>query len=244
MITVRPFENAGIDWPRLQSGTLVRRYKRFLADVRLDNGEMVTAHCPNSGSMTACSEPGRPVFLSRHDSPHRKLKYTWELIRMPNSMVGVNTLVPNRLVYQAASLGAIDGLKGYESVRREVPVGEHTRLDLMLTGTDESKCYVEIKNCTLVEDGIARFPDAVTSRGLNHLVELQRLVSIGHRSVMFYLIQRMDARIFRPADHIDPAYGKELRRAVANGVEIIVYDVDIDLKGIRLRRPVASDFTI
>lgn len=160
---------------------------------------------------------------------------------MPTSMVGVNTLVPNRLVYRAASLGVIEELKGHESVRREVKVGKHSRLDLMLTGADDTKCYVEIKNCTLVEDGIACFPDAVTSRGLNHLVELQRLVSIGHRCMMFYLIQRMDARVFRPADHIDPAYGRELRRAVVNGVEIVVYDVHIDLEGIRLRRPVAFE---
>ena len=231
----------GLTWPALKAGTLIRRYKRFLADIRLGNDDVITAHCPNSGSMTACSEPGRTVYFSCHDEPHRKLKYTWELIKMPTSMVGVNTLVPNRLVYHAASRGEIDELKGYAGVRREVKAGEHTRFDLMLTRTDGSRCYVEIKNCTLVNEGTARFPDAVTKRGLNHLIELQKQVAAGHRCMMFYLIQRMDARRFKPADHIDPAYGDELRRAVENGVEITVYDVDIDLNGIRLRKPVAYE---
>ena len=236
-----PSKRGGLAWPSLKTGTLIRRYKRFLADIRLSDGDTVTAHCPNSGSMTTCSEPGRPVYLSCHDKPSRKLKYTWELIRMPTSLVGVNTLTPNRLVYDAADRGIIDELKGYREIRREVRAGEHTRFDLMLTHKDGSRCYVEIKNCTLVEDGIASFPDAVTARGLKHLMELQVLAAAGHRCMMFYLIQRMDARLFRPADHIDPAYGKALRSAVENGVEIAVYDVDIDLKGIRLGKPVAYD---
>ena len=225
-----------LPWPDLIAGTLVRRYKRFLADVRLDDGRIVTAHCPNSGKMTACCEPGRTVHLSVHDNPRRKLKYTWELIDMPSSLVGVNTLVPNRLVFQSVQAGTIAGLTGYKQTLREVNAGAHSRIDLLLQNNDADRCYVEIKNCTLVADGVAAFPDAVTARGLKHLVTLEQLVASGNRCVMFYLIQRMDAAIFKPADAIDPAYGKKLRQAAENGVEIMVYDVRIDLKSIAINR--------
>lgn len=224
-----------LPWPELIPGTLIKRYKRFLADIRLDTGETIVAHCPNSGRMTGCSLPGRPVYISRQDSPKRKLKFTWEMIHMPDSLVGINTQVPNRLVYHAAKAGAIDALTGYDTVKREVRAGAHTRLDLMLRRNCGEVCYVEIKNSTLVENRTAFFPDAVTNRGKNHLVELQKLVGAGNRCVMFFLVQRMDADRFMPADHIDPAYGKELRSAVNNGVEILVYDVHMDLETIRLR---------
>ena len=226
----------GLAWPQLVQGTLIRRYKRFLADVELKDGNIVTAHCPNTGSMAGCSEPGRPVYLSSHDNPKRKLKYTWELIKMPTSLVGVNTLVPNRLVVESIRAGVVPELSGYESVDREVKINDHTRLDFMLTGHGGKRCYGEIKNCTLVDDGVAAFPDAVTARGLKHITELEALVESGHRCVMFYFIQRMDARVFKPADHIDPEYGKGLRRALRSGVEILAYDVTIDLDGIRLNR--------
>jgi len=225
-----------LEWPKLVRGILVKRYKRFLADVRLDSGKIVTAHCPNTGSMTGCSESGQPVYLSRHDNPRRKLKYTWELIEMPTSLVGVNTLVPNRLVFLAAAAGLISELAGYETVEREVKVGSNSRLDLRLSNGEKDRCYVEIKNCTLVDNGVARFPDAVTTRGLKHLAELERLVDFGCRCVMFFFIQRMDARVFEPADQVDPDYGKGLRRAVKRGVEILVYDVSIDIAGIQLNR--------
>jgi sugar fermentation stimulation protein A len=228
----------GLFWPELVPGTLIRRYKRFLADVRLESGQEVTAHCANSGRMTACCDPGRTVYLSRQDNPRRKLKYTWELIEMPSSLVGVNTMVPNRLVHQSVVSDTVSELVGYQDAIREVKVGKHSRIDLMLSGGDRDRCYVEIKNCTLVENGVARFPDAVTSRGLKHLVELEKLVAKGYRCVMFYLIQRMDARLFRPADDIDPAYGNELRRVVNSGVEMLAYDVFIDLSSIVLRRKV------
>ncbi len=226
----------GLTWPELISGTLVNRYKRFLADVKLDNGRIVTAHCPNTGSMTGCCEPGRPVHLSFHNNPKRKLKYTWELIEMPTSLVGVNTMVPNRLVHNSIRSSKVPELTGYENVTREVTTGKGSRIDLRLDGKGKEPCYVEVKNCTLVENGEACFPDAVTSRGLNHLRELQELHRQGCRCVMFYLIQRMDAKRFKPADHIDPDYGKGLRKAAKNGVEIIVYDTKIDLNGIRLNR--------
>jgi sugar fermentation stimulation protein A len=226
-----------LKWPRLVEGILIKRYKRFMADVKLRNHHVVTAHCPNSGSMKACCEPGRKVYLSRHNKPSRRLKYTWEMIQMEHSLVGVNTMVPNRLTEAAILAGDIPELSGYEEVRTEVKYGQHSRIDILLE-KGKNRCFVEVKNCTLVADGLACFPDAVTSRGLKHLIELQKEVEKGHRSVMFYLIQRMDADRFEPADHIDPAYGEELRKAILNGVEALVYDVKMDLEGIRLNRPV------
>ena len=154
---------------------------------------------------------------------------------MPTSLVGVNTLVPNKLVKTSILAGKIKDLTGFDHVRSEVKYGGNSRIDLLLE-KGENRCFIEIKNCTLVNDGMARFPDAVTSRGLKHLVELQEQVRLGDRSVVFFLVQRMDAKVFKPADAIDPAFGKELRKAVRNGVEIMVYDVFLNLKGIRLNR--------
>lgn len=229
-------EPRSLAWPPLLKGTLLRRYKRFIADVKLQNGHVVAVHCPNSGSMEACSEPGRPVYLSRHhDNPKRRLKYTWEIIDMPSSLVGVNTLVPNKLAKQAIQENLVPALAGYHHIRSEVKYGTRSRVDLLLE-RNGNRCFVEIKNCTLVSGGTACFPDAVTARGLKHLVELQEQIRRGHRAVMFYLVQRMDAHVFRPADHIDPVYGRELRRALQNGVEILVYDVKLDLKGISLNQ--------
>jgi sugar fermentation stimulation protein A len=232
----------GLPWPRLISGTLIRRYKRFLADVRLENGDVVIAHCPNTGSMQGCSQSGRTVYLSVHNNPKRKLKYTWELIDMPTSLVGVNTLVPNRLIFESIKTGQVPELTGYNTIEREIPIGNHSRIDLMLTDSEDRRCYIEIKNCTLVSDGIARFPDAVTTRGLRHIQELVKLKAAGFRAVMFYFIQRMDARLFKPADHIDAAYGRELRRAVQMGLEIFAYDVLIDSKHIRIHRNIPCEF--
>jgi sugar fermentation stimulation protein A len=241
--TGKSIKHGVIAWPPLIEGTLIRRYKRFLADVRLEDGRAVTAHCPNSGSMKACCQPDRPVYLSYHDNPKRKLPYTWELIHMPTSLVGVNTQVPNRLTAQAIKVGDVAELAGYATVRREVRAGKHSRIDILLEAPDRRPCYVEVKNCTLVEDGMATFPDAVTVRGQKHLEELQGLVAAGCRCVMFYLIQRMDAKRFGPADHIDPTYGEKMRRAADNGVEILAYDVFIDLEGIRLNTQVPWDLT-
>jgi sugar fermentation stimulation protein A len=224
--------------PDLFRGRLIKRYKRFLADVKRDTGEMVTAHCPNPGRMLECSEPGRPVYLSHHDNPKRKLKYTWEIIDMPGTLVGVNTLNPNRLVHRSIYAGLIPALAEYSHIQPEVRVGEHSRIDLLLSSPRLGRCYVEIKNCSLVSDGIAMFPDAVTIRGRKHLMELERLMVDGHRCAVFFLIQRMDAKVFKPADHIDPAYGKALREAEKNGLEIIVYDVSISLQRIRLRNSI------
>lgn len=232
----------GLAWPELIPGILIRRYKRFLADVKLKTGEVVTAHCPNTGSMQECSAPGSPVYLSYHDNPKRKLKYTWEIIVMPTSLVGVNTNIPNRLVKKSIAEGVVKELQGYDRIVSEVKAGKKSRLDLLLIKDEKELCYVEVKNCTLVTDGVACFPDAVTLRGLKHLVELQKLVSNGYRGVIFFLVQRMDAGLFTPADQIDPAYGKELRRAVKSGVEIIVYDVVLDLERIVLGQKLPARF--
>lgn len=226
----------GLTWPELIPGTLLKRYKRFLADVKLESGEIVTAHCPNTGSMKGCSEPGRTIYLSSHNNPKRKYKYTWELIAMPTSLVGVNTLVPNRLVFKSIDQKVIPELSEYNHIEREVKVGEHSRIDLMLNDGGTKRCYIEIKNCTLVSKSVAQFPDAVTSRGLKHITELENLVKAGHRSMMFYFIQRMDAQVFRPADHIDPEYGRRLRQAVEKGIEVLAYDVRISLQGIELNK--------
>jgi len=220
---------------------LIRRYKRFLADVRLENGTTVTAHCPNSGSMLGCLLPGRPVYLSRSENPRRKLAYTWELIAMPDSLVGVNTQLPNRLAAHAIAAGDVAELRGYATVSREVRVGKNSRIDILLEAPRRRSCYVEVKNCTLVERGVARFPDAVTLRGRKHLMELRKLVADGCRCIMFFLVQRMDARRFAPADAIDPQYGASLRQAMRSGVEILVYDVRIDLAAIRLNAKLPHD---
>ncbi len=238
-----PVNDHGFILPPLVSGTLIKRYKRFLADVILETGEVITAHCPNSGSMKGCAVPGSLVFLSQSDNPKRKYRYTWELVEGPGTLIGINTQVPNKLVKHAIEKGLIPELSGYDRVTGEVKTSTHTRLDLLLEKTqhpenkETRKCYVEIKNCTLVEEGMAMFPDAVTERGQKHLEELETLVSQGHRGVIFFLIQRMDAKEFRPADEIDKAYGEKLRKAFQNGVEILVRDTVIHTERIRIGHP-------
>lgn len=228
----------GYDLPPLLTGRLIKRYKRFLADVRLDTGTVVTAHCPNSGSMLGCAVPGSRVWISESNNPRRKLKYTWELIRTQQSMIGINTLLPNKLVKTAIENNQIPELRGYETVRSEVKTSSGTRLDLVLEDGTDRRCYVEIKNCTLVETGTAMFPDAVTLRGQKHLDELSDLVSAGHRGVIFYLIQRMDAVRFTPAAGIDKVYAQKLLHARNKGVEIITRDVAITLEHIHINQPI------
>ena len=225
-----------LPWPKLIEGTLIRRYQRFKADVRLASGAVITAHCANTGRMTACCEPGRPVHVSRSENPKRKLKYSWHLIQMPTSLVGVNTNVPNLLVAQAIAKGRIISLPKSFRVEREVRIdGARSRLDIAVIRPGRRTVYIEVKNCTWVEKGVARFPDAVTARGAKHLSILQQLAAEGHRCLMLYLIQRMDARLFRPAAAIDPQYAEALSDAIANGVEAVAYDVHIDTERIALR---------
>jgi sugar fermentation stimulation protein A len=228
----------GYELPELLPGKLIKRYKRFLADIELETKEIVIAHCANTGSMRGCAMPGAPVWVSQSDNPKRKLKYTWELIQGADSMIGVNTQVPNKLVKASIENGLLAELKEYTKVKPEVKTSDHTRLDLLLESENGKRCYVEIKNCTLVEEGVAMFPDAVTTRGQKHLDELVRLKREGHRAVIFYLIQRMDARVFTPAAMIDKVYADKLKTAVENGVEIMTRDTFIDTGHIRLRSPV------
>ena len=213
--------------PPLLPATLIQRYKRFLADVRLEDGRVVTAHCPNSGSMKSCNTPGNPVMLSFHDQPQRKFKYTWEMILVNENWVGINTSLPNQLVAEAVQAGKITELQNYPDLRREVRINKHSRLDLLLTGPP-GPCYVEVKNVTLLEKNQARFPDAVTLRGQKHLQELIRIVNKGDRAVIFFVVQRQDATLFAPADDVDPDYGRLLRRAVKRGVEILVYQAKVN----------------
>ena len=207
---------------KLIQGTLVQRYKRFLADVRLDDDRIVTAHCTNTGSMLGCKEPGSAVYLSLSANPNRKLAHTWEMIRINRAWVGINTMHPNRLVAEAVEAGVIPELRGYSTVRREVRVSAHSRLDLCLERNRE-RCFVEVKNVTLAIDGAAAFPDAVSGRATKHLKELMRLKRQGHRATVVFVVQRADCDYFRPADEIDAEYGRWLRRAVKAGVEILPY---------------------
>ncbi len=241
-VTPQLRSRSGLNWPSLIRGVLLKRYKRFIADVRLDDGSVVSAHCANSGSMRGCAEPDRPVYLSQSTNPKRRLPYTWELIDMPGSLVCVNTFVTNILVKQAITDGLVPDLSGYERCLSEVKCGEHSRIDLVLERQDLKPCFVEVKSCTLVEAGAASFPDAVTARGLKHLKELQEQVRLGNRAVMFFLIQRMDATSFSPADHIDPVYGVELRKARRKGVEVLCYDVHVTTERMVLNLPIPTDF--
>ena len=226
---------------RLIRGTLIQRYKRFLADVRLANGEIVTAHCTNTGSMMGCKEPGSAVYLSRSDNENRKLRYTWELIRANQTWVGINTMHPNKLVAEAVEAGVVEELRGYETICREVKVSAHTRLDLCLAGSS-GKCFVEVKNVTLAAHGTAAFPDAVSERATKHLKELMRLKRRGHRAAIVFVIQRKDCDFFRPADEIDAEYGRWLRRAVRAGVEALPYRARVTPKEINLTERIETKF--
>jgi sugar fermentation stimulation protein A len=211
-------------------GKLIKRYKRFLADIELTDGQVVTVHCPNSGSMTSCATPGSPVIISDSENPKRKLQYTWEMIKMGRTWVGVNTSNPNRAVTEFIEANQIPELQGYSSIRREVKYGREgrSRIDILLGNPDEtSRCYVEVKNATMRVSSHAAFPDAVTTRGRKHLEELRDVVSQGHRGVMFFFVGRNDCKRFRPADEVDPEYGKVLRLAVNDGVELLAYRMRI-----------------
>jgi sugar fermentation stimulation protein A len=217
-------------------GTLVRRYQRFLAEVRLENGDTVTAHCANSGSMLGVNTPGSEVWLSAARNPKRRLRYSWELIRVGDTLVGINTARPNRLVAEAIASGAIPELAGYALTRREVRYGRNSRIDLLLEGPDRPPCFVEVKNVTLRRDsgpgGPLEFPDAVTERGTKHLQELADAVRNGARAVMVYLAQRDDGDHFVVAGDIDHAYAKALRTAMATGVEALCYRCRVSVTGI------------
>jgi len=225
-------------WPGpVHQATLLKRYKRFLADFRLGDGEVVTAHCANTGSMKTCLTDDAPSILTRHHDPKRKLKWTWQALRMPDGWVGINTSLANALVGEAIEAGTVTELAGYETLLPERKYGQGSRIDWLLRAKGRPDCYVEVKNTTLlVGDGIAAFPDAVTKRGAKHLEELISVSESGDRAVLFFCVQRTSALEVRPADDYDPAYGRLLREAVDRGVEVIAYLAAIDLAGVSLVR--------
>ena len=223
-------------------GRLIKRYKRFLADIKLESGEEITAHCANPGSMMGVAPEGARVWVSKSASKTRKLPYSWELVEITEfgrpALVGINTNNPNKVAFEAIEQGMIPELSNYSSIRREVKYGENSRIDILLEKDGKPGCYVEVKNVHLLRrpDGLAEFPDSVTARGLKHLQELTRMVAEGKRAVMLFIIQRGDCQALAPADDLDPAYAEGLRAAVANGVEALAWDCEVTTEEIVLRR--------
>ena len=218
-------------------GRLLRRYKRFLSDIELENGEVVVAHCANPGAMLGLKDPGSPVWLSPSRNPKRKLKYSWELIRVDGHLVGINTALPNRIVEEAVAAQAVPELAGYPRLRREVPYGRNSRIDLLLESDDRPPCYLEVKNVHLKRRaGLAEFPDSVTKRGTKHLGELSDMARQGARAVMFYLVQRGDCTSFQVAGDIDPDYDRALHVALEHGVEFLCYSCRVGKEAIVLDR--------
>ena len=224
----------------LVEGRLIRRYKRFLADVQLAEG-VTTVACPNTGSLMGCCDAGSRVWLSESDNAARKYRHTWELVEVGKVMVGINTGLPNALVAEAIADGTIPELAGYPTMRREVAFGEErSRVDLLLEAPQRAPCYVEVKNVTAAASkGVALFPDCVSERGAKHLRELVRLKARGMRAVQVYCVQRGDVREVRPADGIDHEYGRALREAIAAGVEVLAYRARVTPTEIRLAGRIA-----
>ena len=217
----------------LQEAILIKRYKRFLADVTNDEGQEITVHCPNSGSMRGCSTPGSKVMLSTSPNPKRKYPQGLEMVQEGETWIGINTMLTNGIVAEAIMDGRVKELQNIEKLTREVKTSKSSRLDLLLERGDE-KIYVEIKNCSLVEDGWAMFPDAVTARGTKHLNELAMLVEQGHQGVLFFCIQRNDADKFKPAAHIDPLYAKTLSEVAQKGVQVLAYQAEVTPESIEI----------
>lgn len=218
--------------PSLDSGKLIKRYKRFLADVELISGQQITIHCPNTGSMTGCAEPGAQVYFSTSDNLKRKYPNTFELSsNSQGQLIGVNTGKANHLVKEAIEDGVIAALSGYQSLATEVKYGnENSRIDIMLSDNDKPDCFIEIKSTTLLldaEQGLGAFPDAVTTRGQKHLRELMEMIEQGNRAVLVFLVQHTGIKTVTVAEQIDPAYAEQLKKAYAAGVEILVMHTHI-----------------
>ena len=227
----------------LYCGALIKRYKRFLADIRLESGENITAHCPNPGRMTGLSNSGSRVWVSCSPNPNRKLPFTLELIEADGGLVGVNTHHPNKIVREAIEAHKIAQLEGYDSLRTEVNYAERSRVDILLEDEKLGRCWVEVKNVHLRRDnrksnGIAEFPDSVTARGSRHIEDLTDRVKIGDKSVLIFLIQRMDCKDFKIARDIDPLYHETLLRGMENGLEVLCFDTNITLSCISLRNSI------
>lgn len=226
--------------PPLQPATLVRRYKRFLADVITEDGDTITVHTPNTGAMLGCAEPGMRVWLRDSANPRRKYRYAWEMSQSAQgALIGVNTALVNQLVEEGIANGVITELQGYADLRREVRYGkERSRIDLLLQDAQRPDCYVEIKNVTARDaQGRAFFPDARTERGTKHLRELIHRREAGDRAVLLFCTQRDDVAAVRPAEEIHPQYARTLRAALARGVEVLAYRAALSPAGIELVRP-------
>ena len=222
---------------KLLQGTLIKRYKRFFADIKYKN-KIITAHCPNSGSMMGLLDKGNKVWFSISNNPKRKLKYTLEIIEVKNEKVGINTLLTNKIVFEALSNKKIDTLIKFKNIKPEAKFSDKTRFDFFLSN-DKEKCFLEVKNVTLLrEKKIAEFPDAVTSRGTKHLNELCKAKKEGYQSYMLYLIQRDDCDSFRIAEDIDREYKIAFNEALKNGVKILCYDCKLNSEEIKLNKQI------
>ena len=222
-------------------GTLLKRYKRFLADIELNDGSLITAHCANPGAMITLKTPGSKVFVTKvPDHIDRKLRYDWHVIAVGNCLVGVNTSFPNKIVYEALQQGKIKELNCYHTIKPEVKYGlQNSRVDFLLEQENLPDCYLEIKNVNHMETkGIALFPDAVTSRGVKHLQELMYIVNQGGRAVLLYVVQRNDCNQFAVAEHIDKIYGETVIQAKKAGVEFLCYSCDVSLQSISLKNKI------
>jgi len=221
----------------LISGKIIKRYKRFLADVELENGDIITAHTANTGSMKTCWEPGWKVLLSYHDNPKRKLKYSLEMTYNGSTWICVNTSLPNKIAIEGILNGTVKELAGYTHLKPEAKIGK-SRIDILLSNDGEQPCYVEVKNVTLIDQkGGAIFPDSVTTRGQKHLEELTELVNNGTRAAMLYVVNREDASTFAPASEIDPKYAQLLKEAEKAGVEILAYQCSLSPDKVELVHP-------
>ena len=221
---------------KLVKGKLIKRYKRFFLDVKLEDEEIGTAHCANTGSMKGLLEEGFDTYIFEHGDPKKKLKYSLEMIDTGTSLVGVNTSLPNKIVAEAIEENIIPELSGYSTLKREVKYGREgkSRIDIFLQNDGKEDVYVEVKNTTLREGDAALFPDAVTTRGTKHLEELIDVVEQGKRAVMFYLVQRMDCKHFEVAENIDPVYAETLKKAINSGVEVLAYQCHLSPEEIRI----------
>ena len=226
------FKRVLYTYPQLYPGVLVKRYKRFFADIQLDTGEIITAHCPNTGPMTGVCQIGAPVMVSFHDNPKRKLAYTWETIEIDGVWIGINTALPNKLIKIALERQLLPELGTYQTIRSEVVYGHdnRSRIDFLLTDSARS-IYLEVKNTTWSIDDVAIFPDTETTRGQKHLRELIDVMP-EHRAVMLYLINRGDKTKFSPGDTTDPVYGQLLRTAVAKGLEVLPCRFNVTPEGV------------
>ena len=221
--------------PPLLQGRLIERYKRFFADIEMEDGSVITAHCANTGSMAGLKEPGNRAWVSKASNPNRKLKYDWRIVEVDGAMIGIHTAIPNRIVEEALIAGIIPELAGYDSLRREVKYGKNSRIDFLLESEGRRPCYLEVKSITFSrESGLAEFPDSPTARGTKHLGELQAMAEGGARAVMLYAIQRDDCTSFSIAADVDPAYQAALTRARKSGVESLAYKCNMSINEISI----------